>query len=260
VLPQLNTALTTPGSWSAQLPPGTEQAVTLRGLPPADTDIIVHPMGQLTVRQKVVPLDIPVTKIGNSAPSDGSQFSIAGVTLGGSPATISSVPDLFAPGQFQQLSDSDQISDPAFQEFDCGVQIGNSSVQGGDDAPRTVTMQWRYIPDLEHASVLDRFEALSPELLSACAQFGAGARSLVKNTGLARFVTPATTSILAVGQASYVITSTDDLSVRADIVPAAGASHAAASAALASYLAANPAESGSLQVMLACELPEGQAA
>jgi hypothetical protein len=133
-------------------------------------------------------------------------------------------------------------------------------VQGGDDAPRTVTMQWRYIPDLEHASVLDRFEALSPELLSACAQFGAGARSLVKNTGLARFVTPATTSILAVGQASYVITSTDDLSVRADIVPAAGASHAAASAALASYLAANPAESGSLQVMLACELPEGQAA
>ena len=260
VLPQLNTALTTPGSWSAQLPPGTEQAVTLRGLPPADTDIIVHPMGQLTVRQKVVPLDIPVTKIGNSAPSDGSQFSIAGVTLGGSPATISAVPDFFAPGQFQQLSDSDQISDPAFQEFDCGVQIGNSSVQGGDDAPRTVTMQWRYIPDPQHASVLDRFEALTPGLLTACAQFGAGARSLVKNTGLARFVTPSTTSILAVGQASYVITSTDDLSVRADIVPAAGASHAAASAALASYLAANPGQTGSLQVMLACELPEGQAA
>jgi len=254
VLPQLNTALTTPGSWSAQLPPGAEQAVTLRGLPPADTDIVVHPMGSLTVREKVVPLDAPVTKFGNAAPSDGSQFSIAGVTLGASPATTSPVCDSFAPGQFTQLSDSDKISAPAFESFHSGVQIGDPDVQGGSDAPRTVTMQWRYIPDPLKASVLDRFAALDADLFGASIQLGAGARSLVRSTGLARFTEPGMTSIVSTGQVGYVITSTEDLSVRADISPAAGTTHYQASAALAGYLAAHPEEAGGLQVMPAYEV------
>jgi len=260
VLPQLNTALTATSSWSAQLPGGAEQAVTLRGLPPADTDIVVHPMGSLTVRENVVPLDVPVSKFGNGTPADGSRFSIAGVTLGSSPAVTASVPGLFAPGQFQQLSDSDKISDPAFEPFHCGVQIGDPSVQGGHDGPRTVAMQWRYIPDPAKASILDRFAAVSAEMFSACIQTGAGARSMVKNTGLAKFTEPGMTSILATGPVGYVVTSTDDLSVRSDISPAEGTTHYAASAALASYLAANPQEAGQLQVMPAYEVPEGQGA
>jgi hypothetical protein len=260
VLPQLNAALTAPSSWSAQLPPGTEQAVTLRGLPPAGPDIVVHPMGSLTVREKVVPLDVPVTKFGNTVPADGGQFSIDSVTLGTSTAALNSVQDAFARGQFQQLSDSDKISAPAFEQFDCGVTIGDPAVQAGHDAPRTVTMQWRYIPDPTKASVLNQFAAVSAELLGACVEFGAGARALVANTGLARYTGPGTASILATGPVSYVVTSTEDLSVRADIIPAAGATHYAASSALAGYLAANPAEAGRLQVMPAYEVPEGSTA
>lgn len=260
VLPQLNAALTTPGSWSAQLPDGAEQAVTLRGLPPAGTDIVVHPMGSLTVREKVVPLDVPVTKFGNTAPADGGQFTIASVTLDGSPAVTSAVQDAFARGQFQQLSDADKISAPAFEQFGCGVQIGDPSVKGGHDAPRTAAMQWRYVPDPTKASVLDRFAALSPQMFGACVQMGAGALSMVNNTGLATYTGPGTTSILATGPVSYVVTGTGDMSVRADISPAGGATHYAASAALASYLAASPQEAGQLQVVPSYEVPEGQAA
>jgi hypothetical protein len=260
VLPQLNAALTAPSSWSAQLPAGTEQAATLRGPAPADTDIVVHPMGSLTVREKIVPLDVPVTKFGNSAPADGSQFAIASVTLGGSPAAISPVRDAFAPGQFQQLSDSDKLSAPGFEQFDCGVQIGDPSVRGGHDAPRTVTMQWRYIPDPARASVLDRFAALSPAMFGAAVQMGAGALSMAASTGLAKYTGPGTASMLATSPVTYVVSSTDDLLVRADISPAGGATHYATSAALASYLAANPQEAGTLQVMPRHEVPEGQAA
>src|SRR5262249_43447178 len=85
VLPQLHAALIAAASWSARLPAGAEQAVPLRGLPPGDTDIVVHPMGSLTVREKVVPLDLPVNKFGNDTPADGSEFAIAGVTLNGNP-------------------------------------------------------------------------------------------------------------------------------------------------------------------------------
>jgi hypothetical protein len=253
VLPQLNTALTTPGSWSAQLPDGAQQAVTLRGLPPADTDIVVHPMGSLTVRENVVPLDVPVTKFGNTTPADGTQFAIAGVTLGTSPAAVSPVPGNFAPGQFQQLSDADKISAPAFEEFHCGVAIGNPTAAAGSDAPRTVTTQWRYVPDPTKASVLDRFGILAAGVLDARVQTGAGARSLVQNTGLARYTGPGLSSIVSTSEVGYVITSTDDLSVRGDISPAAGTTRYQASAALAGYLAAHPDEAGGLQVMPAYE-------
>ena len=253
VLPQLNTALTTPGSWSAQLPDGAAQAVTLRALPPGDTSIVVHPMGSLTVREKVVPLDAPVTKFGNAAPADGSQFSIASVLLGTDPAAVSPVWDDFAPGQYQQLSDADKISAPAFELFHSGVQIGDPDVQAGSDAPRTVTMQWRYVPDPTKASVLDRFAALPIGMLAAGVQSGAGARSLITNTGLARFAEPGLTSEISVGTAGFVIASTHDLTVRGDISPAEGTTRYQAAAALAGYLAAHPEQAGALQVMPAYE-------
>jgi hypothetical protein len=253
VLPQLNAALTTPGSWSAQLPGGAQQAVTLRGLPPAVADIVVHPMGSLTVRENVVPLDVPVTKFGNTTPADGTQFAIASVTLGTGQAAISPVPGNFAPGQFQQLSDADKISAPAFEEFHCGVAIGDPTAAAGSDAPRTVTTQWRYVPDPTKASVLDRFATLAAGVLDARVETGAGARSLVKNTGLERYAEPGLGSIVSTSEVGYVITSTDDLSVRGDISPAAGTTRYQATAALAGYLAAHPGEGRGLQVMPAYE-------
>lgn len=258
VLPQLHAALIAPGSWSAQLPAGAEQAVTLRGLPPADTDIVVHPMGSLTVREKVVPLDLPVNKFGNDTPADGSQFAIAGVTLNGNPSATTSVPGTFARGQFQRLSDGDKLSAPAFEDFHCGVQIGDPSVQGGHDAPRTVSMQWRYVFDPTKASVFAGLATISAAHLAACAGIGAGALSAVKNTGLAKFTDPAMTSIVTTNPASYVVAGTDDLAIRGDICAAAGTTHYAASAALADHLAANPQDAGRLQVVPLYEVPGGQ--
>ena len=55
------------------------------------------------------------------------------------------------------------------------------------------------------------------------------------------------------GQAGFVIASTQDLSVRGDISPAAGTTRYQAAAALADYLAAHPGQAGALQVMPAYE-------
>jgi hypothetical protein len=255
VLPQLHTALTTPASWSAQLPAGAGRAVTLTAVGPADADIVVHPMGSLTVREKVVPLDVPVNKFGNDTPADGGQFAIAAATLGGNPATITPVRDSFARGQFQQMTDAQKLSAPAFEQFDCGVTIGDPSVRGGHDAPRTVTLQERYIPDHTKASIFARYAALPSQMLSALTATGAGALSAVKGTGTARYTGPATTSVVTTGPVQYVVASTEDLSVRGDIVAAGGTTSYAASAALAAHLAANPHDAGRLQVLPRHELP-----
>jgi hypothetical protein len=258
VLPQLHAALTAAASWSAQLPDGAEQAVTLRALAPSDADIVVHPMGSLTVREKVVPLDVPVTKFGNYTPADGGQFAIAGVTLGGNPAALTPVQDNFARGQFQQLTDAEKISAPAFEQFDCGAVIGDGSVRGGHDGPRSVTLQERFIPDPTRASVFARYATVSSMQLGALSAMGAGARSAVKNTGTARYTGPGTSSILTISQVRYVVASTSDLSVRGDIVTSAGTTNLAASAALAAHLAASPQDAGTLQVIPVHEAAGGQ--
>src|SRR5260370_41964806 len=104
-------------------------------------------MGSLTVREKVVPLDVPISKFGNYTPADGSQFSIAGVTLGGNPTPSNPVQDAFGRGQFQQLSDNAKLPAPACEQFDCGGKIGHPSVQGGHIAVRSVSMQWRIVTE-----------------------------------------------------------------------------------------------------------------
>jgi hypothetical protein len=249
VIDPLTKALEATSSWSAQLPAGADAAVTLRGASPSDADIVVHPMGSLTVRERIVPLDVPVTKFGNTTPADGTEFSIRSATLGTNPAGLSPVKDYFAPGQFQDMSDADKISAPAFAEFDCGASLGDPSVRGGHDSPRTVTMQERYVPDRAKASLLHMLRVIDSERFGALIASGAAARSAVKNTGMAKYVEPGMTSILRTNDLRYVVASTDDLTVRSDLTAATGTTSYAARAALAAHLAASPHDAGLLQVV-----------
>jgi hypothetical protein len=249
VIAPLVAALIAPSSWSAQLPSGTQQAVTLRGAQPSEADIIVHPMGALTVREKIVPLDVPVTKFGNATPSDGGAFSIASATLGPNPAALSPVQDYFARAQFQDLPDADKISAPAFEQFHCGVQLGDPAVRGGHDAPRTVTLQERYVFDATKSSQFMQLRQIDVDRFAALTATGAGARSAVKNSGTAKYVEPSLISLVSTADVQYVVASTDDLAIRVDLTEASGTTSYAASAALAAHLAGSPQDAGRLQVM-----------
>ncbi len=69
VLPDLFNAFKNPQSWSAALPPATTVAVSLATQKPTDQTLCMHPMGTLQVKEKVVPLDLPITMYGNATPS-----------------------------------------------------------------------------------------------------------------------------------------------------------------------------------------------
>lgn len=252
VLDPLTAALQAPASWSAQLPAGAEAAVTLRA-EPGGRELLVHPMGALTVREKIVPLDLPVTKFGNATPSDGSLFAIRGATLGGHPAAVAPVEDFFARAQFQDMPDADKISAPAFERFHCGAQLGDPAVQGGHDAPRTVTVQERYVPDPTKASHLGGLRALDTERFAALTALGAGALSPVLRTGMQKYAEPGLVSTVAANDVAFVVAGTDDLAIRDDLTGAFGTTHMGASAALAAHLAAHPEDAGRLQVVPAYE-------
>jgi hypothetical protein len=122
VLPLLATEIVKPEGWQTRLPTGSGKTlVTLRQLPEAD-DLVLHPLGTLTIRQRALPLNVRVDRVGGQVAADGKQFSVAPVT--GSGLRLLSTPgDKFAMGQYQNLSDADRLSRPGYETQDAGLEL-----------------------------------------------------------------------------------------------------------------------------------------
>lgn len=249
VRPDLLAALEAVSNWSATLPNGAAQGVTLATPPPGADTLRVHPMGTLAVKENVVPLDLPITRYGNATPSDGNYFSISKVQSNGQDEQISTFTDYFATGQFLALSDADKLSKPSFERYDAGVTIGSSAIVNGADSPRTVNYEERYVPDPNGFSVFSRRYAMSASVHLALTRQGAGYLSAVKNSGLVKYANGPAQVAVSAADATYVIAGTEDLTIRSDIASGGGISYFHAQAALSTYVAAHPGEAASLQIL-----------
>jgi hypothetical protein len=246
VLPDLEAALKDPSNWKATLPQGAAVGVTLAPRDPKDKSLRVHPMGTLSVRETVVPLDLPITRYGDATPSDGSEFSISGVQFNTTTENTRAIQDYFAIGQFNDLSDADKLSKPSFEKYDAGVDIGSSAVLSGQDMPRPVHYIEYEIPDPNNFSKFHRIYQMPDSIHRALVAQGAGFDSKIKTSGLAKY-SAGPVAPIAVQDAQYVVTSVIDLGMRSDIVPDSTTFYQA-QARLDSYLAIHPEESPMLQV------------
>jgi len=249
VLPDLTAALQDPRNWSAALPDGTTQAVTLSTPKPDDQTLRVHPIGTLSVRENVVPLDLQITRYGNATPSDGNYFSISDVQIDGHEENKQSFQDYFAAGQFLTLSDADKVSRPSFEKYDAGITIGSSELLSGQDSPRSVFYEERYIDTPEGFSRFSGRYAMPAGIHLALTRQGAGFASPLKNTGLLKYRTGPISPAIQTEDPNYVVTHVNDLSVRSDIVSSSGSTYFQARAALDTYLSLHPEEAQNLQIM-----------
>jgi hypothetical protein len=254
VLPDLLAALQDPRNWSATLPDNTSQAVTLSTPKPDAATLRVHPMGTLTVRENIVPLDLAITRYGNSTPSDGNYFSISDVQIDAHEESRQAFQDYFAAAQFLTLSDADKVSRPSFEKYDAGATIGSSEITTGADSPRTVTYETLYVPDPANFSVSGGRYFMPANVHLALTRQGAGFASPLKNTGLLKYKIGAQGAAVKIQEPSFVIASAEDLSVRSDIASAGGSAYFQARAALDSYLTLHPEEADNLQIIAAHEV------
>ncbi|MGI8771688.1 MAG: DUF6603 domain-containing protein [Acidobacteriaceae bacterium] len=254
VLPDLLPALQDPRNWSTALPDGTTQAVTLSAPRPDDQTLRVHPIGVMSVRERVVPLDLAITRYGNGTPSDGNYFSLSDVQINGQEETKQAFQDYFATGQFLTLSDADKVSAPSFEKYDAGITVGSAAVISGADSPRTVVYEERYIDVPSGFSRFTRLYAMPANVHSAMTRLGAGFASPLKNSGLFKYGIGVSSAAVKTQDPAYVVTHVEDLSVRTDIVSSAGSTYFQARAALTSYLALHPEETDNLQIAPAHEV------
>src|SRR5262249_3348329 len=125
-----------PDAWTARSAAGRVHGVTLKR-PPAGV-LALDPLGDLVLRQNVVPLDAPrpLDLFGGAPLAGARSFHIDEVKLGPVSQDLGPVTDLFAPAQFFEMSDDEKIASPSFVEMASGVTLGSSEVRF--DAARVV--------------------------------------------------------------------------------------------------------------------------
>ena len=159
--------------------------------------MLLHPLGTLTVKQSVVPLDMDISRFGQAAPAGARRFTISSVSLGGQNQTTQSVKDFFAPAQFFEMSDDEKLSRPSFESMAAGVSIGSDEFDFTANAD-----DWLEVEAIEFETIIVDKEknesrssgpkdlyALSPELLGKQARFGAAGTSDIRRTGRAKYRT-----------------------------------------------------------------------
>jgi hypothetical protein len=210
-------------------------------------------MGTLTARQKIVPFDFSITHYKNGIPSDGHYFSLGDVTINGVKVSKEVFQDAFATGQFIDLSDADKLNRSSFDQYNAGAKLASSILNAGADSTRDVESNEYYLDDPISPLRFTGTYVMSTTVFGVLSQSGTASRFSVKNTGLNKYKSGPSTPAVITKEPTYVVASTDDLSVRSDIAPV-GATYYQAQAALRTHLAANPEDVNKLQILPAHEV------
>jgi len=164
--------------------------VTLREVE-ATGELLVHPLGSLSVRQQVVPLNVEISRFGNARPDSSGPFTISGVWLGQQQQKedrVTEVRDYFARGQFSEMNDEEKLSARAFELFMSGVRIDSAAISHGSAVTRTIEYD-EVVMDQQRTVSPQRF-TFSPDVLLAWTSGGAAALAAMRDSGTARFAGP----------------------------------------------------------------------
>jgi Family of unknown function (DUF6603) len=121
--------LAEPGNWASQLPTGGESLVALtdpqRAPGSVPVRVLAHPLGTLSVTQRVAPVGLRLDYVDGAPVASGTIVEIGPVRVGPVAAVAATRPttQLFARARFQELSESERLTQKTFEAFPAGVAI-----------------------------------------------------------------------------------------------------------------------------------------
>jgi len=245
-LDELARALQNVENWRAISADSDALLVSLRSIGDMATRV-VHPFGALQVTQKAVPLNLTIERFGSRNLAGGNRLSITELNVGGQVVSLQATREEFAPAQFLNLSEAEQISAASFQKFDAGV-VSTDSDRIVSPLQRKVEIEYElaYIEKPERRV----FYTLSKEILAAHLASNATARSPLAFDP--RVPTGLGTPPVTVGEGNYMVAEIETLSTAG---AATGyATQAEATQAMNLLQQTDPSLSGKLQVVQDFEL------
>jgi hypothetical protein len=170
---ELRRALEAPGAWTARRrgagPAGlalTAEADRLLG-----RGELVDPYGSLTVRQRVVPLNITIDRFERIPLAAPQRWDLVDGMLGDRPAPSGEeARDHFAAAEYLALSDDQQFSRPSFEHYKSGIELTGGGVAVAPVVGHTIGFETKvFVGDVEPPALVDFSLLHAMELLRATA-------------------------------------------------------------------------------------------
>ncbi|HRA96305.1 MAG: hypothetical protein KA240_02540 [Nitrospira sp.] len=129
-------ALADQRNWSGAVPRSSAPVVTLRETAPPTSGLRVHPWAELTLRERIAPLNRHITKLGTAPLVGGPTTVTVSVTdrAGASPWRTTPVHEPFARAQFEDLREDEQLAQPAFVPLQGGLTVAADDLAVDDEA------------------------------------------------------------------------------------------------------------------------------
>lgn len=229
VLGELLAALNDPENWAGALPAGGRSGATLREV--VVDGILAHPLADLVVSQRSVPLGLQLERFGNARITGPSKFEIDAASIDGDAAPRTDVDALFALGNFRDLSDDDRLKRPSFEPMTAGVRIGAPGVTAGPEVVRVVDYETKELfqgATFDHGRYRPDFDQVK-----MTAELGAVARNGGSATGGPLFAGTFADAKVQVVERGFVLVDAATLRPLDDAAPVAQHRAEAALAALA---------------------------
>ncbi|MFJ8579361.1 DUF6603 domain-containing protein [Micromonospora sp. NPDC093277] len=198
----LDTALSDPANWTAQLPPRGEPLVTLRRIETTPGQLLAHPLGAIAVTQRVAPLGLTISRYGSAPVTETTDFAIAEVRFGDDDghAAGTATYEQFARAQFQDMTDDEKLSAPSFELMEAGRSFSSDKIEYDEDAPAAVSLGYEYIvidePDVASRPAVTRTgltattaAPLTGVRLTQLSRASAAANAAARTTGTAAYRT-----------------------------------------------------------------------
>jgi hypothetical protein len=239
-------AVREPASWSGQSPAGGHPPVSL-GAVEVPTGLLLHPLGELTLSQRVLPLKVEINQYGSlSLPAP--EYLALGVSVPGLALTASAVRDDFAPSQFFRMSDAEKLSRPSFESLESGVRLASAESVStppyehcldAGSAFETVIIDPNLPQPREAVKV-----AVKASVQSGLAEHGAAAQAPLSEAGSAKYKGGG--ARVTTAETNYLVATAQDLKPTqiGGIDPRQGVPYSQADDALRLYLSEHPSEGG----------------
>ena len=162
-------------NWISELPNNRDSQVQIKEF--SDGDIVLDPLGSLTVTQKIAPLGVSITQYGPDPVIHPGKYEVEEIIL--NPGTndekkfnatqntadfLESRED-FAPAQFKKMSDDKKLKAASFEYLQSGKKISSDELRTGGYVPIVVDYD-RVVIDTEHReNVLTTMASAYPEIM-----------------------------------------------------------------------------------------------
>ncbi|MBK9997694.1 MAG: hypothetical protein IPO99_11290 [Nitrospira sp.] len=123
-------------NWSSAVPRNSSPVVTFRETAPPANGLRVHPWAELTLRERIAPLNRPLTKLGTAPLVGGPTMVTVSLTdrAGAQPWRTTPVHEPFALAQYEDLREDEQLAQPAFVPLQGGLTVAADDLAVDDDA------------------------------------------------------------------------------------------------------------------------------